>query len=395
MIFEKHSVHLNRLESFYLMPFASYLPTQIISELKYYSYSKDLFQSLCNELQLDRRDIVELESDHQDENSRTVSSMNRPGDIFSSRTEGTGSVTILEEINNVKTYITSDTINGQFSITIPGDINSLLNNSEKQNKLRNALRMISGDKNATISKIEKGSIKITFNVSSNGIKRLEEEQDKILLVARIISRAKGEELDLSDTDLSGVDLSGVDLSGINFSCADLSNTNLANANLENADLDCADLRGADLRRANLRGTSLNDAMIDDKWLTVWKIVNHLSVDTNLSDTNLSDTNLSSANLFGANLSSANLSSANLFGANLSSANLSSANLFGANLSSANLFGANLFGANLFGANLSDAKVENARFGNNPGITEDAKRELKQRGAVFEDSPGDRSKVTTR
>ena len=39
MIFEKHSVHLNRLESFYLMPFASYLPTQIISELKYYSYS--------------------------------------------------------------------------------------------------------------------------------------------------------------------------------------------------------------------------------------------------------------------------------------------------------------------------------------------------------------------
>ena len=38
MIFEKHSVHLNRLESFYLMPFASYLPTQIISELKYYSY---------------------------------------------------------------------------------------------------------------------------------------------------------------------------------------------------------------------------------------------------------------------------------------------------------------------------------------------------------------------
>ena len=38
MIFEKHSVHLNRLESFYFMPFASYLPTQIISGFKYYSY---------------------------------------------------------------------------------------------------------------------------------------------------------------------------------------------------------------------------------------------------------------------------------------------------------------------------------------------------------------------
>ena len=42
MIFEKHSVHLNRLESFYLMPFASYLPTQIISELKYYSYNTNI-----------------------------------------------------------------------------------------------------------------------------------------------------------------------------------------------------------------------------------------------------------------------------------------------------------------------------------------------------------------
>ena len=38
MIFEKHSVHLNRLESFYLMPFASYLTTPIISGFKYYSY---------------------------------------------------------------------------------------------------------------------------------------------------------------------------------------------------------------------------------------------------------------------------------------------------------------------------------------------------------------------
>ena len=258
--------------------------------------SKELFKSLCNELKLDWRDIVELESDHQDENSRTVHSMNRVGGISTSRTEGTGAVTTLEEINNVKTYITFDTINGQFSITIPGDINSLLNNSEKQNKLLNGLIMLSGDKNATISKIEQGSIKITFNVSPDGIKKLEAKPDKIILVARIISKAKCEELDLSDTDLSDVDLSGIDLS-----CADLSN-----ANLENADLDCADLSGANLSNANLRGTSLNDAIIDDKWLTVWKIINQLPVDRNLSGTDLRCANLSHANLTGADLRGANL-----------------------------------------------------------------------------------------
>ena len=50
---------------------------------------------------------------------------------------------------------------------------------------------------------------------------------------------------------------------------------------------------------------------------------------------------------------------------------------------------------LNGADLRGAKVENARFGNNPGIDEDAKLELKQRGAIFEDSPGERSKIPTR
>ena len=45
-------------------------------------------------------------------------------------------------------------------------------------------------------------------------------------------------------------------------------------------------------------------------------------------------------------------------------------------------------ADLRDADLSGANVENACFENNPGIYEDAKRELKQRGAIFEDSPGD-------
>ncbi|MBD2140352.1 pentapeptide repeat-containing protein [Anabaena sp. FACHB-1250] len=430
--------------------------------------SKELFISLCNELNLNWQDIAELESE-QDKNSRTFPSMNRPISNNPS-TEGTGALTAVVEVNTVQTYITSNTINGIFSITIPGDINSFLKNRKKQNNLVKALRILSSDEKATISNIEKGSIKITFNVSSDGIKKLEEEPDKIILVARIICRSEGEELDLSDTDLSHVDLSGLDLSGINFSCADLRDANLENANLENADLDCADLSGANLRGANLKGTSLNDSIlndsiIDDKWLTVWKIVNqsflgrdligadlssaNLSsanlrranlkradlsgadltradlsganlIEANLSGADLTRADLSGANLIEANLSGANLRRANLSGADLIEANLSGADLIGADLIEANLSGADLIGANLSGADLIEANliganlrfanligadltgtalvfanVENAHFGSNPGIYEDAKRELKQRGAIFEDSPGDRSKVPTK
>ncbi|NES99343.1 MAG: pentapeptide repeat-containing protein [Sphaerospermopsis sp. SIO1G1] len=433
--------------------------------------SKELFILLCNELKLDWQDIAELESE-VNRNSRNVPSMNRASVISTANIEST-KTTLVEEQNNIQTCITFDTINAQVVITIPGDINSFLQNHEQQNIWLEAVKRSSGDKNARIVKIEPGSIKINFNVSPDGIKKLKEEPDKIILVARIISRNKGEELDFSDTDLSGVDLSGVDLSGINFSCADFSNANLRNANLANADLDCADLSGTDLSLANLRGTSLNDAIIEDKWLTVWKIVNQISIDiadligadlrgANLSSANLrgaylrgaylrgaylrganlsianlrganligaylrgadlstayliganlSIANLSSAYLRGADLSSANLSSAylrgadlssaylisaNLSSANLSSANLSSANLSSANLSSANLSSAYLIGADLSSANLIGAKVENARFGYNSGITEDEKRQLKQRGAIFEDFPGDyvRSKIPTR
>ncbi len=58
-------------------------------------------------------------------------------------------------------------------------------------------------------------------------------------------------------------------------------------------------------------------------------------------------------------------------------------------------GANLSGANLSGANLSGATVENAIFGDNQGISPAMKRDLIERGAIFEDSPGDRSRVLTR
>ena len=88
----------------------------------------------------------------------------------------------------------------------------------------------------------------------------------------------------------------------------------------------------------------------------------------------------------------NLSGVDLSDADLSGAKLSGADLSGADLSRANLSGANLSGADLSGADLSGANVENARFGNNQGISELIKHDLIEKGAIFEDSPGDRSSI---
>jgi hypothetical protein len=47
-----------------------------------------------------------------------------------------------------------------------------------------------------------------------------------------------------------------------------------------------------------------------------------------------------------------------------------------------------------GTNLSNVAVRKAQFGENVDLSEDMKRELEQRGAIFVDSPGDRSQVIT-
>ena len=190
-------------------------------------------------------------------------------------------------------------------------------------------------------------------------------------------------VDLSGVDLSGVDLSGVDLSGVNLRDANLrdvnligadlsgadlsddnlSNANLSNANLSNANLSNANLIGANLSNANLIGVNLIGTIIDtetkinNKWRLIWEIVNQRAKARDLSDTDLIGAYLSRAELIGATLSRAKL-----------------------------------FGANLFGANLLEAKVENAQFGYNSGISEAMKQDLIKRGAIFEDSPGDRSSI---
>jgi uncharacterized protein YjbI with pentapeptide repeats len=210
------------------------------------------------------------------------------------------------------------------------------------------------------------------------------------LIDADLIRAKLSDANLSGADLSGAKLSGADLNSAYLSGADLSNTNLGGTDLSGADLSRAhlsdaNLSSANLIRANLRGAHLIRANLSG---------------TNLIRANLSGAYLSGADLSGANLSSANLSSAYLFGANLSGANLSGANLSGADLSGADLSGADLSGANLSGAylidaNLSKTKVEKARFSSNLGISESMKQDLIKQGAIFEDSPGDRSGVLTK
>jgi uncharacterized protein YjbI with pentapeptide repeats len=72
-----------------------------------------------------------------------------------------------------------------------------------------------------------------------------------------------------------------------------------------------------------------------------------------------------------------------------------ADLSRADLRDADLRDADLSGADLRGADLSVIQVEKTRFRNNLGITEELKKDLINRGAIFEDSPGDRSRILTR
>ncbi|MEG4031809.1 MULTISPECIES: pentapeptide repeat-containing protein [unclassified Microcoleus] len=247
-------------------------------------------------------------------------------------------------------------------------------------------------------------------------------------------------VDLSDADLSRADLSRADLSRADLSDADLTGANLSYANLSDADLSGADLSGADLIGANLSGADLRSADLSYAYLTGANLSYANLIGANLRSpyligADLSRANLRSANLIGADLSYANLSGADLSGADLSGAdlrsadlrsadlidadlsgaylsradlsraNLRSANLSGADLSYANLSyadlsgadlsGADLIRANLIRANLSKTKVEKARFRANSGISESMKQDLIKQGAIFDDSPGDRSEILTK
>jgi Pentapeptide repeats (8 copies) len=126
----------------------------------------------------------------------------------------------------------------------------------------------------------------------------------------------------------------------------LSGANLSSARLMEADLSKADLSGADLSNADLIGANLSEAI----------------------------------------LNRAKLNSAHLIYADLRKSKLIGADLRKAKLSSADLSRAKLNGAELIAARLSKANLSQTRFGNNQVLSVDAISDMKERGAIFEDSP---------
>ncbi len=396
----------------------------------------DSFQRICEELQLS--DWEAIAGIKQEEKLKQLEI-----DDFSSPN-------LHEEMEQVETLYRKVTVRDGQSKTIKldlvlrGDIKSDLN----LKIIESILREHSGD-TIQIIDIKGGSIRLTVKGSLEDIQQLisrirsgelkevngfkiedikilgmsssDEEKipklfDKWRLVDEIVNNpVVGRSLasvDLSDADLSdadlvgaelvGADLIGADLSGVNLSDAKLGFAKLSDANLSDADLSGVELISADLIGADLSGVNLSDADLIGVELISADLIGADLRGADLSGVNLSDakligaklnrTKLNRAKLSDAKLSGAKLRGADLRGADLSGADLRGADLRGADLRGADLRGADLSGADLIGAKLSGAKLENARFGGNIGISESMKRNLIQRGGIFDDFSGDRSEL---
>ncbi|WP_126388206.1 pentapeptide repeat-containing protein [Pseudanabaena sp. ABRG5-3] len=228
--------------------------------------------------------------------------------------------------------------------------------------------------------------------------------DKLDLRGANLSKITLSELDLRGADLRGADFRGVNLNGLDFRGADLRGANLSELDLKGANFRGANLIGAkfkgtrligsEFREAKLIGSNLSEANLSEANLSEAELIGANLSRSDLIGTNLREVNLIGANLIGVDLIGANLIGANLIGANLSLANLNRANLSLANFSKANLSRATLTSSNLSGATLTDTYVAKARFSDNLGISEVMKFDLIYRGAIFDDSLGDRSGVLT-
>jgi uncharacterized protein YjbI with pentapeptide repeats len=374
----------------------------------------DSFKKICQELKLEWREIAGISEEKQSRipeiNDCINPDINEVVDKMLTQTFYRQVTVIDKKTNTIKA-----------EIKLIGDINSLGDLS----RVEFILREYSGD-TINITDIKEGSIRLTVEGSQEAIDRLvsriksgelkevsgfpvadvqilsesseddetNEFNNKWCLVREIVAqgiRARNlSGVDLSDADLSGADLSFADLRGADLSDADLFRADLNSAGLSGADLSDADLRGANLSGADLSGADLSGADLFRADLGGANLSG-----ANLRSADLKSADLSRADLMGADLMGADLRSADLRSADLSDADLSRANLMGANLSDANLSGANLSGANLIGANLSKTEVDGARFSSNLGISESMKQDLIKQGAIFEDSPGDRSEVLTK
>ncbi|MEG4960237.1 MULTISPECIES: pentapeptide repeat-containing protein [unclassified Microcoleus] len=365
----------------------------------------DSFKKICLELKLEWSKIAEFSEEKPSQIPGRTDCINP--DINNEVGEKMLTPTFYRQV----TVIDKKTNTLKAEIKLIGDINSF----RDSRMVEFILREFAGD-TIKITDIKEGSIRLTVEGSQEDIDRLvsriksgelkevsgfpvadvqilseSSENDesnelnyKWYLVREIVTQGirhrNLSEVDLSDADLSGADLSGADLSGADLSGADLSCTNLSGA----------DLSGANLSRTNLSRTKLSDANLSDANLSGAYLSG-----ADLSGADLSGADLSGADLSGADLSRTDLSRTNLSRTNLIRTNLSDADLRSADLSGADLRSADLNGADLSGADLSKTKVEKARFSSNLGISESMKQDLIKQGAIFEDSPGDRSDVLTK
>jgi uncharacterized protein YjbI with pentapeptide repeats len=196
-----------------------------------------------------------------------------------------------------------------------------------------------------------------------------------------IEKANLSGANLYQANLYQANLVNANLSGANLNQANLDQANLSGANLNQASLDQANLNQANLRQANLRQASLVNADLYRADLYRAYLVEAYLVGAKLIRSQLTEADLTKANLYNASLSDATLIEANLVGANLLKADLSKAKLMKADLSEAILRE-----ANLRGVMLGSAKVGNAKFSDDQGLYDDLKKELEEKGAIFEDCP---------
>jgi uncharacterized protein YjbI with pentapeptide repeats len=350
----------------------------------------DSFKRICDALKLKWQEIAGIT-----ENSINSEQIERQVNPSPDIEEGVK----LKMLSRTVTVVDEPTQTSKAVITLKGDIDSISNLQILAFILKEY-----GGHTIQITDIKEGSIKLIIEGSEEDIERLliqiksgelteldgfpvenaqilsessedgESSEEKWRLVEEIVTNQ------IIGRDLSGVDLSDADLRGACLIDADLSG-----ANLNNADLNSANLSGANLSGAYLSGANLNRAYLSGAYLS----------GAYLSGAYLNRAYLNRAYLNNANLSDSYLSGADLRDADLRFADLRFADLSGAKLSGADLSGADLSGANLSGANLSGIQVEKTRFLDNLGITEEQKKDLIKRGAIFEDSPGNPAGILTR
>ena len=339
--------------------------------------------------------------------------------------------------------IVSDQKNGEvrFEIILKGDIVSI--DDQVQKTLETIFRSLSGN-TITITDIQAGSIRITLQgspgdaaklidkltsgelteingfpvediqiLNSEFLEELEEKSfnQKWDLVREIVShpmlKRQLREVDLSDSNLQGAyltksDLRDANLTNVDFRGADLSDANLTNADLRGADFPAARRHARHLSRksfvlprtfyfaflafhlAYLAYFAFHFAYFASAALTfvsalafilVPILALYLAFDR---DREIDRTRRALDRALDREID-----------CNQRTTNLSSTNLSGANLSKVDLGG-----VDLSTTNLSGAIVENTLFGEGIGLTESEKRDLRRRGAIFDESTGDRSSISS-